>query len=272
MCAGALPLRVLLLSFLAPLISAAEEKLIGWKGETYQGPKLRGNDVFKERDEQVWVETIAWEPRAFIAHNFLSKEECLQMIHLGAPHMVKSSVIDSKTGRSVDSKIRTSYGMFLPRGKDEFTKKIEERIAAFAMVPIDHGEGIQILHYEAGQKYEAHYDYFHDQFNVVNGGQRIATVLMYLSDVEEGGETGFPIGKPIPSYRAAQEREGSLSPCAQKGAAVKPRRGDALLFYSLKTDGNTDPASLHAGCPVIRGDKWSATKWMRVNEFKVTMN
>lgn len=59
----------------------------------------------------------------------------------------------------------------------------------------------------------------------------------------------------------------SWSNCARRGPAVKPQRGDALLFWSLKSDGNTDPASLHAGCPVIKGAKWSATKWMRVNPF-----
>ncbi|CAG7884959.1 unnamed protein product, partial [Brassica rapa] len=56
----------------------------------------------------------------------------------------------------------------------------------------DHGEGLQVLHYEEGQKYEPHYDYFVDEFNTKNGGQRMATMLMYLTDVEEGGETVFP--------------------------------------------------------------------------------
>jgi hypothetical protein len=51
---------------------------------------------------------------------------------------------------------------------------------------------MQILHYENGEKYEPHFDYFHDKVNQVLGGHRIATVLMYLSDVEKGGETIFP--------------------------------------------------------------------------------
>ena len=49
--------------------------------------------------------------------------------------------------------------------------------------------------------------------------------------------------------------------------AVKPKKGDALLFYSLKPSGQVDPKSLHAGCPVISGDKWSATKWLRVGQY-----
>lgn len=56
----------------------------------------------------------------------------------------------------------------------------------------ENGEDIQVLRYEEGQKYEPHYDYFSDKVNIVRGGHRLATVLMYLSDVEKGGETVFP--------------------------------------------------------------------------------
>lgn len=49
-----------------------------------------------------------------------------------------------------------------------------------------------MLRYGIGQKYEPHFDYFYDQINQVRGGHRAATVLMYLSDVEKGGETVFP--------------------------------------------------------------------------------
>ena len=71
--------------------------------------------------------------------------------------------------------------------------------ALFAQIPVSHGEGLQVLHYQAGEKYEPHWDYFQDQVNQVNGGQRVATMLMYLTDVEEGGETVFPnsLEKPV---------------------------------------------------------------------------
>jgi prolyl 4-hydroxylase len=68
----------------------------------------------------------------------------------------------------------------LNRGQDKVIERIEQRIADFTFIPVDHGEGLQVLHYEVGQKYEPHYDYFLDTFNTKNGGQRIATVLMYL--------------------------------------------------------------------------------------------
>ncbi|KAM3238866.1 putative prolyl 4-hydroxylase 10 [Capsicum annuum] len=213
-----------------------------------------------------WVEVISWEPRAVVYHNFLSKEECEYLINLGKPHMKKSTVVDSATGKSTDSRVRTSSGTFLHRGQDKVVKTIEKRIADFTFIPVEHGEGLQILHYEVGQKYEPHYDYFSDEFNTVNGGQRIATVLMYLSDVEEGGETVFPAAKgnfsEVPWWN-------ELSECGKGGLSVKPKMGDALLFWSMRPDATLDPSSLHGGCPVIKGNKWSSTKWMRVHEYNI---
>ncbi|XVF18087.1 hypothetical protein REPUB_Repub10bG0181400 [Reevesia pubescens] len=225
----------------------------------------RSDDDEEGRGEH-WVEFISWEPRAFIYHNFLTKEECEYLIDLAKPHMEKSTVVDSGTGKSKDSRVRTSSGTFLARGRDKVIRNIEKRIADFTFIPVEHGEGLQILHYEVGQKYEPHYDYFNDEFNTKNGGQRIATVLMYLSDVEEGGETVFPAAKgnitAVPWWN-------ELSECGKGGLSVKPKMGDALLFWSMKPDATLDPSSLHGGCPVIRGNKWSSTKWMRVNEYKV---
>ncbi|XP_038722185.1 probable prolyl 4-hydroxylase 10 isoform X2 [Tripterygium wilfordii] len=226
-------------------------------------------NVDSEGDEgrgEQWVEVISWEPRAFVYHNFLTKEECEYLINLAKPHMHKSTVVDSETGKSKDSRVRTSSGTFLARGRDKMIRKIEQKIADFTFIPVDHGEGLQILHYEVGQKYEPHFDYFMDEYNTKNGGQRIATVLMYLSDVEEGGETVFPAA--VGNFSTLSYWN-ELSECGKRGLSVKPKMGDALLFWSMKPDGTLDPSSLHGGCAVINGNKWSSTKWMRVNEYKV---
>lgn len=226
-------------------------------------------DRRSEGDEDTkdqWVEVISWEPRAFVYHNFLSKAECEHLMNLAKPHMKKSTVVDNATGKSKDSRVRTSSGTFLSRGGDKIIQNIEKRIADLTFIPIEHGEGLQVLHYEVGQKYEPHYDYFSDDFNTKNGGQRIATVLMYLSDVEEGGETVFPAAQgnysSVPWWN-------ELSECGKKGLSVKPKMGDALLFWSMKPDATPDPSSLHGGCPVIKGNKWSSTKWLRINEYKI---
>ncbi|KAK9948340.1 hypothetical protein M0R45_003921 [Rubus argutus] len=224
--------------------------------------RSEGDDGSKEQ----WVEVISWEPRAFVYHNFLTKEECDYLIDLAKPRMEKSTVVDSETGKSKDSRVRTSSGTFLARGRDKIIRNIEKKIANFTFLPVEHGEGLQILHYEVGQKYEPHYDYFQDEYNTKNGGQRIATVLMYLSDVEEGGETVFPAAKGnISSVPWWDE----LSECGKKGLSIKPKMGDALLFWSMNPDATLDPSSLHGGCPVIKGNKWSSTKWIRVDEYKV---
>ncbi|XP_048141934.1 probable prolyl 4-hydroxylase 10 isoform X3 [Rhodamnia argentea] len=188
-----------------------------------------------DRGEQ-WVELISWEPIAFVYHNFLV------------------------------SRVRTSSVMYLTRGRDKIIGDIEKRIADFTFIPAEHGEELQILHYEVGQKYEPHYDYFLDEYNTRNGGQRIATVVMYLSDVEEGGETVFPAAK---GNLSAAPRWNGLSDCRKKGLSIKPKMGDALLFWNTKPDGALDESSFHGGCPVIKGNKWSSTKWLRVHEYKI---
>ncbi|CAN6863477.1 unnamed protein product, partial [Brassica oleracea] len=225
-----------------------------------------GKDV---SENERWVEIISWEPRASIYHNFLTKEECKYLIELAKPHMEKSTVVDQKTGKSTDSRVRTSSGTFLPRGRDKIIRQIEKRISDFTFIPVEHGEGLQVLHYEIGQKYEPHYDYFMDEYNTRNGGQRIATVLMYLSDVEEGGETVFPSAKG--NYSAVPWWN-ELSECGKGGLSVKPKMGDALLFWSMTPDATLDPSSLHGGCAVIKGNKWSSTKWLRVHEMSCKKN
>ncbi|KAG7623032.1 Oxoglutarate/iron-dependent dioxygenase [Arabidopsis suecica] len=211
-----------------------------------------------------WLEVISWEPRAFVYHNFLTNEECEHLISLAKPSMMKSKVVDVKTGKSIDSRVRTSSGTFLNRGHDEIVEEIENRISDFTFIPPENGEGLQVLHYEVGQRYEPHHDYFFDEFNVRKGGQRIATVLMYLSDVDEGGETVFPAAKGNVSDVPWWDE---LSQCGKEGLSVLPKKRDALLFWSMKPDASLDPCSLHGGCPVIKGNKWSSTKWFHVHEY-----
>ncbi|XP_059632621.1 probable prolyl 4-hydroxylase 4 isoform X1 [Cornus florida] len=213
------------------------------------------------------VKQISWKPRAFVYQGFLTEEECDHLISIAKSELKRSYVADNESGKSKLSEVRTSSGMFIKKAKDPIVAGIEDKIAHWTFLPKENGEDMQVLRYEHGQKYEPHYDYFADKVNIARGGHRYATVLMYLSDVGKGGETVFPSAEQESPRRKSSTSDDDLSECARKGVAVKPKKGDALLFFSLSPNAIPDPISLHAGCPVIEGEKWSATKWIHVDSF-----
>uniref|UniRef100_A0A0D3FE85 procollagen-proline 4-dioxygenase n=1 Tax=Oryza barthii TaxID=65489 RepID=A0A0D3FE85_9ORYZ len=207
---------------------------------------------------------VSWSPRVFLYEGFLSDAECEHLIALAKQgRMERSTVVNGKSGESVMSKTRTSSGMFLIRKQDEVVARIEERIAAWTMFPAENGESMQMLRYGQGEKYEPHFDYIRGRQASARGGHRIATVLMYLSNVKMGGETVFPDAEA----RLSQPKDETWSDCAEQGFAVKPTKGSAVLFFSLYPNATFDPGSLHGSCPVIQGEKWSATKWIHVRSY-----
>ena len=256
----------------------------------------------------------ATRPKAYLFRNFLTEEECRHLIALAKAQLAPSTVVADGGKKSTKSEIRTSAGMFLTKGQTPTVRMVEERVAAAVGLPEENGEGMQILRYEHGQKYDPHYDYFHDKINPSpnRGGQRMATMLIYLKDTEEGGETifpnaktpdGFHDGEKDGAFRCARRRDrprllssfvvryppatrcatslnlndhaltnriprsSSFSDCAKRGLPVKSKRGDAVLFWSLTSDYKLDEGSLHGACPVLRGEKWTAVKWIRVAKF-----
>jgi len=210
------------------------------------------------------VTQLSWNPRAFLYKGFLTDEECDHLITLAKDKLERSLIVDNDSGEAVASEVRTSSGMFLETAQDEIVADIEARISAWTFLPVENGESIQVLHYENGEKYEPHFDYLLDKVSLSMGGHRLATVLMYLSNVKKGGETVFPNSEATLS----QPKDGSWSECAHQGYAIKPQKGYALLFFSLHIDATTDRSSLHASCPVIEGEKWSATKWIHVRGYE----
>lgn len=240
------------------------DDLPGWMGENHMSNYVDGGvtqPIIKF--DPTRVIQLSWKPRAFLYRNFLTDAECDHMIELAKDKLEKSMVADNESGKSVASEIRTSSGMFLMKGQDDVISRIEDRIATWTFLPKENGEAIQVLRYQDGEKYEPHFDYFHDKNNQALGGHRIATVLMYLSDVIKGGETVFPR-----SEDRGGVKDDTWSGCGKTGVAVKPRKGDALLFFSLHPSAVPDESSLHTGCPVLEGEKWSATKWIHVAAFE----
>ncbi|XP_071739990.1 probable prolyl 4-hydroxylase 10 isoform X2 [Rutidosis leptorrhynchoides] len=206
------------------------------------------------------VEVISWVPRIVIYHNFLSKEECEHLINVAEPHM-KKSMQYAEVGEIIDTGVHPCTLTYLGRGQDETVRVIEKKIADFTYLPAENGEGLRVQHYEVGQHYIMHNDFFTSEYDIKNGGQRIATVEMRLSDVEEGGETMFPCATPnITTLECWNDKIG-------KKISVKPRMGDALLIWNMKPDATLDISAVHAELPVIKGSKWSATAWIRVNEY-----
>mmetsp|Transcript_11389 Transcript_11389/g.32339 ORF Transcript_11389/g.32339 Transcript_11389/m.32339 type:complete len:313 (+) Transcript_11389:278-1216(+) len=200
-------------------------------------------------------------PRAFLYKNFLTPEECDHLVQLALPDLQTSMVEDPETGEETVSKDRTSRNAFLLLEQDEVVARIEKRISSVTHIPSSHGERLQVLEYLNGQQFNAHYDYIDNPANCarVDGGQRLATFLMYLSTVPDsgGGETCFPKamgkvwGKP-------------WSTCAQGSKAVKPRKGDALLFFNVNLDNSKDTSALHKACPTTEGIKYTAVKYLKM--------
>ncbi|KAL8554679.1 hypothetical protein ACS0TY_002751 [Phlomoides rotata] len=209
-------------------------------------------------------QVLSWRPRAIYFPNFATDEQCEHIIEI-AKSKLKPSSLALRKGETAESTkgVRTSSGAFISASEDS-TKVldfVEQKIARATMIPKSHGEAFNVLRYEVGQRYVSHYDAFNPAEYGPIKTQRVASFLLYLSDVEEGGETMFPFENGA-NMNTGYDYEGCI------GLKVRPRRGDSLLFYSLFPNGTIDPTSLHGSCPVVKGEKWVATKWIRADMQK----
>eukprot|EP00518_Triparma_eleuthera_P004832 CAMPEP_0182463108 /NCGR_PEP_ID=MMETSP1319-20130603/7146_1 /TAXON_ID=172717 /ORGANISM="Bolidomonas pacifica, Strain RCC208" /LENGTH=417 /DNA_ID=CAMNT_0024662615 /DNA_START=152 /DNA_END=1401 /DNA_ORIENTATION=- len=220
------------------------------------------------KNESLTLRTLALRPLLYtVEEQFVSDSECDHVQERSRPHMKQSgvSLMDKDKGKKA-TEWRTSSTYFLPSRRDAVLEGIDSRVEALTRISKGNQEQIQVLNYGPTQKYDGHHDYFDPAMyandahtmRMIDGGRRnrIATVFFYLSDVEGGGETMF--------FRAHGKRQPTnLSDCSDgNGLKVKPEKGKVIIFYSLNFDGTVDPYSLHGGCPVISGEKWSGNKWL----------
>jgi prolyl 4-hydroxylase len=187
-------------------------------------------------------------PRVVVFGNVMSLGECADLRALASARLTRSETVVDATGGSEVNAARTSEGMFFSRGEHKLITRIEARLAALVNWPVDHGEGLQILRYAPGAQYLPHYDYFDpaqagSAAVLRRGGQRVGTIVLYLNTPEEGGATVFP----------------------DVGLTVHPIAGQAVFFSYSRPD--PDTRTLHGGAPVVRGEKWVATKWLRQGRF-----
>lgn len=103
----------------------------------------------------------------------------------------------------------------------------------------------------------------------MDGLGRVMSVLIYLLPPESGGETAFPNSNGWLHKEMGEQTQGEFSDCAKNHVAYKPVMGDALMFYDLNPDyKNGDSYSTHTGCPVVKGVKWNAVKWIHGIPFR----
>jgi prolyl 4-hydroxylase len=200
-------------------------------------------------DRYVDVMISVTQPRVVVLGGLLSDGECDALIEAAKPRLARSLTVQTATGGEELNPDRTSNGMFFNRGESELVRRIEARIARLVNWPVEHGEGIQVLNYQVGAEYKPHYDYFDPgepgtPTILKRGGQRVGTVVMYLNEPTRGGGTTFP----------------------DIGLEVAPVRGNAVFFSYNRPHPGT--LSLHGGAPVLEGEKWVATKWLRERVFE----
>jgi prolyl 4-hydroxylase len=200
-------------------------------------------------DRRVQIVMAMKEPRVIVFGGLLSDDECDAIIDAARPRLARSETVQMDTGGSEVHAARTSRGMFFERGENEVCKRVEARLAKLLSWPVINGEGLQVLHYLPGAEYQPHHDYFDPSKSgtvpiLARGGQRVATIVMYLNSPDKGGGTTFP----------------------DVGVEVGPVKGNAVFFSYDRPHPSTK--TLHGGAPVIAGEKWVATKWLREREFK----
>lgn len=201
-------------------------------------------------DRTISVLVSLTNPNIVVFEGLLDETECNALILAAKPRLQRSTTV-TKDGKGKVDENRTSNGMAFRRGENPLIQRIEARISKLLQVPNDRGEGIQVVQYPTNGEYKPHHDFFDLSDGATGrdqGGQRVGTLIMYLSDEVRGGSTVFP----------------------KLNLEIYPRRGNGVFFsYPGPVP---DQLTLHGGAPVLEGEKWIATKWLRESSFSDVLN
>ncbi|XP_071075220.1 prolyl 4-hydroxylase subunit alpha-2 isoform X2 [Dasypus novemcinctus] len=198
---------------------------------------------FKEEDE--------WDsPHIVRYYDVLSDEEIKRIKEIAKPKMKRSRIYNYTTVSTHASISRISKSVFLKEKEDPLIRQVNRRIQLITGLSDKTAEYLQVAGYGIGGFYAPHVDFFlglEYDLELVKEGNRVATFLNYMSDVEAGGATVFP----------------------ELGAAIFPKKGSALFWYNLLRSGKGDHLTNHGSCPVLVGCKWVSNKWFhaRGQEF-----
>ena len=190
---------------------------------------------------QLSGEELSIAPRILLFREFLSHAEADYLVALATPRFQPALVVHPVTRQQIPDPIRTSNIAAFPLALEQpAIHAINRRIAAASLTDVQAGEPLTVLRYQPGQQYRAHLDTLPSVSN-----QRHATMLIYLNEGYAGGETYFP----------------------KIGVKFRACKGDALLFYNLRDDGQPNPMTLHEGMVVSSGEKLVASRWMRQSKL-----
>jgi len=191
--------------------------------------------------------TLREEPLIQTAPGLISPELCDALIARARPLQRPAQIYDERKGGSTAGDIRqhSTSPLFRYTDMDLVTEAVSSRVCALAGLPATHAEALQILHYRVGEYFGPHVDFWNPAFEghadtLRNVGQRVVTVLVYLNDDFEGGETEFVL----------------------LGLSHRGRKGDALMFRNVDAQGQPAPRTLHAGRPPTAGEKWLLSVWI----------
>ncbi|XP_017469569.1 PREDICTED: prolyl 4-hydroxylase subunit alpha-2 [Rhagoletis zephyria] len=192
------------------------------------------------------VEELNHDPLLVVYYDILSDAEIAIMKMIANNRIERAKVIGAD--EPIISPVRTSQFSFIPKTAHKVLQAIDVRAEDMTNLNMNFAENHQFQNYGIGGHYAQHYDWFTKKTNKtisnIEMGNRIATVLFYLTDVEQGGGTAFPYLKRL----------------------LKPKKGAAAFWYNLHANGERDYRTLHGGCPIIVGSKWVLNRWIREHD------
>nr|XP_033803422.1 prolyl 4-hydroxylase subunit alpha-3 [Geotrypetes seraphini] len=188
-------------------------------------------------------EIVSHHPYVVLYQDFLSDLEATRIKELAAPWLQRSVVASEE--KQVAAEYRISKSAWLKNTADPLIRKLDIRIAALTglNLQLPYAEHLQVVNYGIGGHYEPHFDHATSRKSPLyrmNAGNRVATFMIYLSSVEAGGSTAF----------------------IYANFSVPVLKNAALFWWNLHRNGEGNEETLHAGCPVLIGDKWVANKWI----------
>lgn len=180
--------------------------------------------------------------------NFITAEQAAYIISHAEPHLKDSVVMNTaEQPNVVDKSIRTSKQTWISKSDPTVAAIIQKACDLVNNHPFEQTEEMQVVRYEPGEEYKFHHDSCCNdndlcrQF-VRKAGHRMRTVLIYLTDDFEGGETEFP----------------------EQNLKLKPEKHSAVVFHTMNVAGDScHPLGRHGGLPVTSGVKWIANVWLR---------